>query len=66
MEEEKTFKDYKEKQKYYRNKTKEVRYAWVSKMPNNLRHQDGKPIEEIVKGRTYVKPKEDKDEKKKN
>lgn len=55
MEEEKTFKDYKEKQKYYRNKTKEVRYAWVSKMPNNLRHEDGKPVEEIVKGRTYVK-----------
>ena len=55
MEEEKTFKDYKEKQKYYRDKTKEVRYAWVSKMPNNLRHEDGKPVEEIVKGRTYVK-----------
>lgn len=55
MEEEKTFKDYKEKQKYYRDKTKEIRYAWVSKMPNNLRHQDGKPVEEIVKGRTYVK-----------
>lgn len=55
MEEEKTFKDYKEKQKYYRDKAKEVKYAWVSKMPNNLRHQDGKPVEEIVKGRTYVK-----------
>ena len=60
MEEEKTFKDYKEKQKYYKDKVKEMKYFWVSKMPNNLRHKDGKPVEEIVKGRTYVKPKEEK------
>lgn len=60
------FKDYKEKQKYYREKAKEEKFLWVSKMPNNLRHEDGKPVVEIVKGRTYVKPKEDKDEKKKN
>ena len=45
MEEEKTFKDYKEKQKYYRDKVKETKYFWVSKMPNNLRHKDGKPVE---------------------
>ena len=52
------FKDYKEKQKHYRDKQKEERFFWVSKMPNNLRHEDGKRVVEIVKGRTYVKPKE--------
>lgn len=52
------FKDYKEKQKYYREKAKEEKFLWVSKMPNNLRHEDGKPVEQIVKGRTYVKEKD--------
>lgn len=56
MEEEKTFKDYKEKQKYYRDKSKEEKYFFVSKMPDNLRHENGKAVRQIVKGRTYVKP----------
>lgn len=60
MKEEKIFKDYKEKQKYYRDKSKEEKYFFVSKMPNNLRHENGKAVTQIIKGRTYVKPKEDK------
>ena len=52
------FANYKEKQKYYRDKSKEEKFFFVSKMPNNLRHRDGKPVEEIVKGRTYIKLKE--------
>lgn len=55
------FKDYKEKQKYYRDKQKEERFFWVSKMPNNLRHKDGKRVVEIVKGRTYVKKEQNND-----
>lgn len=55
------FKDYKEKQKHYRDKQKEERFFWVSKMPNNLRHKDGKRVVEIVKGRTYVKKEQNND-----
>lgn len=55
------FKDYKEKQKYYRDKQKEEHFFWVSKMPNNLRHKDGKRVVEIVKGRTYVKKEQNND-----
>lgn len=54
------FANYKEKQKYYRDKSKEEKYFFVSKMPNNLRHENGKAVTQIIKGRTYVKPKEDK------
>ena len=54
------FENYKEKQRYYKNKAKEEKFFFVSKMPNNLRHENGKPVTQIVKGRTYVKPKEDK------
>lgn len=45
------FKDYKEKQKYYARKSKESRMVWESSNGN----KNG-----IIKGRTYVKPKGDK------
>ncbi len=47
---EKEFKDYKEKQKYYKNKLKEERFIWVSTEP-------GYTKKGIIKGRTYKKPK---------
>lgn len=43
------FKDYKEKQKYYANRSKEVKTFWES--------TTGKK-NSIIKGRTYVKPKD--------
>lgn len=48
---EKEFKDYKEKQQYYKNKLKEERFIWVSTEP-------GYTKKSIIKGRTYTKPKE--------
>jgi hypothetical protein len=45
------FKDYKEKQKYYKEKAKQSKMIWESSNGKN----NG-----IVKGRTYVKPKGDK------
>lgn len=47
--EEKEFKDYKEKQKYYRNRAKEKRFFWISTEPNFDKKKT------IIKGRTYVK-----------
>lgn len=47
---EKEFKDYKEKQQYYKNKLKEERFIWVSTEP-------GYTKKGIIKGRTYTKPK---------
>lgn len=44
------FKDYKEKQKYYKERLKQTKIIWES--------SDGKK-NGIVKGRTYIKPKED-------
>ena len=46
------FKDYKEKQKYYKELAKQERVFWISKPPLNLKSKE--------KGRTYVKPKEEK------
>lgn len=44
------FKDYKEKQEYFKNRSKESKIVWISKMNDNKN--------KIIKGRTYVKPKE--------
>lgn len=45
------FKDYKEKQKYYRERAKQEHVFWISKPPLYLKSKE--------KGRTYVKPKEE-------
>lgn len=50
--EEKEFKNYKEKQNYYKNRAKETKLVWVSKEPE---YNDRKNT--ILKGRTYIKPK---------
>lgn len=47
------FKDFKEKQKYYSKRAKEGKMVWVSKEPLNSPYRD-------KKGKTYVKPKEEK------
>lgn len=48
---EKTFKNYKEKQNYYREKAKEFKTIWESR--------DVPPIKGLLgKGRTYIKPKQ--------
>ena len=48
------FKDYKEKQQYYKQKSKNSKYIWVSKEPNNI--SEKRHI--LIKGRTYIKQKE--------
>ena len=48
------FKDYKEKQKYYENRSKETKTIWESVGTMNIGTKD-KPK---FKGITYVKPKE--------
>ena len=50
-EKELEFKNYKEKQQYYKNKLKEERFIWVSTEP-------GYTKKGVIKGRTYTKPKE--------
>ena len=50
--EEKEFKDYKEKQRYYRERSKQEKILWISKEPD---YNDRKNT--IIKGRTYTKPK---------
>lgn len=52
------FKDYKEKQKYYENRSKETKTIWESVGTMNIGTKD-KPK---IKGRTYVKPKEKKND----
>lgn len=47
------FKDYKEKQKYYKEKSKLRKTFWVS----TTGQKNG-----IIKGRTYTKPKENKND----
>ena len=47
------FKDYKEKQQYYKQRSKNSKYIWISKEPN---HRNKSTIS-VIKGRTYVKPK---------
>ena len=48
---EKKFKDYKEKQQYYKQKSKNSKYIWVSKEPNNISEK----MNILIKGRTYIK-----------
>ena len=52
-EKELIFKNYKEKQAYYKNRAKQENMVWVSKEPNFSKNKNT-----IIKGRTYVKPKE--------
>jgi hypothetical protein len=47
------FKDYKEKQKYYRDKAKEVKVFWVSTGTINK----GTKEKPRFNGKTYIKPK---------
>jgi len=49
------FKDYKEKQKFYKERAKQERVVWISSSPTNPRLRKG-----ITKGSTYIKPKEEK------
>ena len=53
QEKELEFKNYKEKQAYYKNRAKQENMVWVSKEPNFSKNKNT-----IIKGRTYVKPKE--------
>lgn len=53
------FKDYKEKQKFFRDKQKEHKQFWVSVMPNDTRNKALKVKNNLlIKGRTYIKSKE--------
>jgi len=53
------FKDYKEKQKFFKNRQKEHRQLWVSAMPNDTKNKALKVKKDLlIKGRTYIKPKE--------
>lgn len=57
--EEKEFKDYKEKQAYYKNRAKQERMFWVSTIPNGIKNNAKKVKEDlIIKGKTYVKESE--------
>lgn len=51
------FKDYKEKQAYYKQRAKQNTMVWVSKEPDLKGKKNN-----IIKGRTYVKPKENKND----
>lgn len=50
------FKNYKEKQQHYKSLANKSKMVWVS-TPNNFIKDRSK---RIIKGSTYVKPKEDK------
>ena len=51
MEQEPKFKDYKEKQAYYKQRAKQEKMIWFSKEPTNPRKQRVG----LIKGRTYGK-----------
>lgn len=53
QEKELIFENYKEKQAYYKNRARQENMVWVSKEPNFSKNKNT-----IIKGRTYVKPKE--------
>lgn len=61
---EKEFKNYKEKQAYYRELAKQEKMFWVSSPPQSIK-DNAKRVKKdmIIKGNTYVKPKESLDEK---
>lgn len=48
------FKDYKEKQKYYKERAKQVKVVWTSSEPLTIQSKRSG----IKKGLTYIKPKE--------
>lgn len=50
------FKNYKEKQAYYKQKASEKTMAWCSTPPNYVKDRSKR----IIKGSTYIKPKEEK------
>lgn len=50
------FKNYKEKQAYYKERAKQDKIIWVSSPPNVIKDRSKR----IIKGSTYVKPKEEK------
>lgn len=56
MENEPKFKNYKEKQAYYKQRAKQTKMFWFSKEPTD----DRKKRVGLIKGRTYIKPKEEK------
>lgn len=45
------FKNYKEKQQYYKQRSKNSKYVWISKEPNGI----SKKRHIIIKGKTYIK-----------
>ena len=51
MEQEPKFKDYKEKQAYYKQRAKQEKMFWFSKEPID----DRKKRVGLIKGRTYIK-----------
>lgn len=51
MEHELNFKNYKEKQAYYNQQSKQTKMFWFSKEPTN----DRKKRVGLIKGRTYIK-----------
>lgn len=51
MEQEPKFKDYKEKQKYYKELSKRTKTFWFSCEPKDPKHKRVG----LIKGRTYVK-----------
>lgn len=44
------FKDYKEKQQYFKERSKQENVIWISKLPKNSKSKE--------KGKTYINPKE--------
>ncbi len=53
------FKDYKERQKFFKERQKEHKQLWVSIMPNDTKNKALKVKNNLlIKGRTYVKSKE--------
>lgn len=50
------FKNYKEKQAYYKERAKQDKVIWVSTPPKIVTDRSKR----IIKGSTYIKPKEEK------
>ena len=57
------FKNYKEKQAYYKQRSKQEKVFWESSPPETTMNNARKVKKDLViKGRTYVKPKERKND----
>lgn len=54
------FKDYKEKQNYYKNLSRNETLVWDSGVSARYKGKLRKSKLSLVKGRTYIKPKEEK------